>query len=116
MIFCGLDLLVTLPLVIYNFALTMVQWGGKLFPDWQWDEVHYGFGTVLQITAEELSEESRSLFDRYQLIRWAAPISALLFVALFCFSAEALREYKRAFEKVKTKLSTKKQPPFRRSM
>lgn len=111
MTFCVVDLLVTMPMIIANLTMAMIQLGGQLYPYHSWEEVHYGFGAVVQVTAAQLDRPgAQKIFDRYQLIRWAAPVSAVIFVALFCFSSEALKEYKRVCQSVKRRVLPKTEP------
>lgn len=96
MAFCSIDFLITVPFTIINLVLYFNTPGATLAPYTSWDDVHYGFDQVVEIPAAEFGARiPASVFHRFNLSRWSAPIAGIAFFLIFGLTEDARREYHR---------------------
>ncbi|CAO1634171.1 unnamed protein product [Sympodiomycopsis kandeliae] len=103
MVFCSVDILVTLPMSIWNTVTLFERLGGRLLPYTSFSDVHEGYSAILQIPASyfDHGQPLYGTFARVELGRWVPPISAIIFVSIFGFSKEAIQTYRRALHRVR---------------
>lgn len=74
-----LEVLFALPVTLYQQITFLGQYSGALLPYTSWNDVHYGFATVLQIQASTFdTPQGHKIFAVLDLSRWVAPISAFI--------------------------------------
>lgn len=94
MAFCLVDMIVTIPITVGNLASELHD--TELLPYDSWANVHYQWDTVVQIPATAFDDPGlRSAFSRFDLVRWSAPVAALIFFAIFGLTQDAVTEYRR---------------------
>ncbi|EPQ30811.1 uncharacterized protein PFL1_01711 [Pseudozyma flocculosa PF-1] len=98
MMFSIVDILFFFPLVMVVFV-RQTQIPGGLAPYKSWGDVHYGFDRVSLYPAEaiELRMGSTVVLD---LTRWTSPISGIFFFLMFGLGEEAIKTYKRFFQRI----------------
>lgn len=86
----------TTPLAIFVIALNAQV---KPSPYISWEDTHWGYSNVLQVP-RAIWGMSKLLTVSFELTRWLAPFSAILFFIFFGFAEEAKKQYGAAITSV----------------
>lgn len=96
--FCLVDVLITIPFTVGNLASELRDTPLQSYSSWA--DVHYDWNTVVQIPAAAFDAPGlQSAFSRFDLVRWSAPIAAIVLFAIFGLTQDAITEYRRLFRK-----------------
>nr|AWT57979.1 Pheromone receptor [Lentinula edodes]AWT57981.1 Pheromone receptor [Lentinula edodes] len=98
MLLALIDILCTIPIGIYIIYIDLK--GVPLAPWISWDDTHFDFGRVVLIPAVVWRADPATTAG-LQINRWLPVICAFIFFALFGFAEEAMKNYRRAFWKIK---------------
>ncbi|TFK75317.1 STE3-like pheromone receptor [Pluteus cervinus] len=101
MVLAALDILLTVPFTAYIVYSNLTQ--GKVAPWISWEDTHSGFSRIDHFPAA-LWKKNPAAHVSLELSRWGVVISALLFFALFGFADEAMKNYRKAYGHVASRL------------
>ncbi|KAG8848425.1 a-factor receptor [Serendipita sp. 411] len=108
----SMELLLVLPLNLLSFIsnLTSSSSSPALRPYSSWGDVHSNFGRIVYVTRFMMNNSGDKIkvhFVKFEVARWAIPITGWLFFVFFGVSVEAKRDYRRWWNVVRNLVVTK---------
>ncbi|KAG8848624.1 a-factor receptor [Serendipita sp. 411] len=108
----SMELLLVLPLNLLSFIsnLTSSSSSPALRPYSSWGDVHSNFGRIVYVTRFMMNNSGDKIkvhFVKFEVARWAIPITGWLFFVFFGVSVEAKRDYRRWWNTVRNLVVTK---------
>src|SRR5882762_6017993 len=90
MVLASIEMACTIPIGIYSIYIANV--GVPIQPWISWENIHFGFSFVGQVSAVEW-RSNHSFLTAVELTRWLFLVCALLFFTLFGFANEAKKNH-----------------------
>ncbi|KAG8817753.1 a-factor receptor [Serendipita sp. 400] len=100
----SMELLLVLPLNLLSFISNLTSSSSPLRPYSSWRDVHSNFGRIVYVTRFMMNNSGDKIkvhFVKFEVARWAIPITGWLFFVFFGVSVEAKRDYQRWWNAVR---------------
>ncbi|KAG8785354.1 a-factor receptor [Serendipita sp. 401] len=103
----SMELLLVLPLNLLSFISNLTSSSSSspaLRPYTSWRDVHSNFGRIVYVTRFMMNNSGDKIkvhFVKFEVARWAIPITGWLFFVFFGVSVEAKRDYQRWWNAVR---------------